>query len=225
MKPPVATSEDIKKALGLRPSGAPGNGDEPGNWRYPSSEGAIPPPPAKLYRVGMFTVILAVTMTFFVLCSAYVFLVAQPHVWKPITMPWLVWVSTALILLSSYALIRARRMLVSERTPVTRNWLTATLLLGIGFLVSQIGAWIQLSRGGLFETGNQQRSFFLILSVTHGVHVLGGLLGLIYLCVRALGNRPANHFPLSAAVKTIGQFWHFMAGIWLFVLTLLLVWK
>ena len=225
MKPPVTTSEAIQKAISLGPSGSPGDGNDPGRWRYPSSGGAVPPPPAKLYRIGMFIVILAVTMTFFVLCSAYVFLVAQPHFWKPIALPPLVWLSTGLIAVSSFALSRARRTLAFGRASASTRWLAAALFLGVGFLLSQIGAWVELSRSGLVEAGNQQRSFFLILSVTHGAHVVGGLAGLTCLWIRALRNRPAGRFPLSAAVKTIGLFWHFMAGVWLFVLTLLLVGK
>lgn len=173
----------------------------------------------------MIGVIVAVAMTFFGLCGAYVFLVAQPHAWRSIAFPWLVWVSTALISISSYVLTRARREIERGRVPAGSSRLAGAVALGFGFLLCQAGAWYQLARTSLFEAGNQQRSFLVILSVTHGAHVLAGLAGLLYLWFRARRNSSAGKFPLPAAVKTIGLLWHFLTGIWLFVLLLLLVWK
>jgi cytochrome c oxidase subunit 3 len=173
----------------------------------------------------MYAILLAVSMTFAVLSSAYISLVAHPHFWKPITLPRLVWLSTALILAGSYCLYRAVRSLDRAQLAASRRWFSLALIAALAFLASQIGAWYELSRSGLIEAGNQQRSFFMILSATHGVHVLGGLVGLVYLRIRAQKGSSAARFPLPAAGRIISLFWHFMAGIWIFLLTLLLVWK
>jgi cytochrome c oxidase subunit 3 len=223
MNSPVSTVAPKDRVVGIKPATGPPNGNGHPGGSDANSGGVTPP--AGIYRVGMLSILLAVSMTFAVLCSAYIYLVAKPHYWKPISLPRLVWVSTALIVASSYFLIRGTRALEHDRLRVGRKWLSVTLGLGVGFLLSQLAVWIQLTRLGLIEAGNQQRSFFLILSITHAVHVLGGLSGLIYLRIRAHRDRPAGKFSLPAAARVIGLFWHFMVVVWIFLLTLLLVWN
>jgi cytochrome c oxidase subunit 3 len=225
MNPPVTTIETKPTNLPVRSSASKGNGGNPFGGGGGDGPG-VPGPVQRsgMYRIGMLSVLVAVSMTFAVLSSAYVYLAAQPHSWKAITPPRLVWVSTALIVFSSFSFHHVVRLLRSDMLSDGRRWLSVTLILGIGFLISQVVVWVELSRRGLFEAGNQQRSFFLILSITHGVHVVGGLIGLTYLRIRAGRGPHGGNVPLLSAARVIGLYWHFMTGVWLFVLTLLLVW-
>ena len=65
-----------------------------------------------------------------------------------------------------------------------RRWLLVTVVLGLGFLGSQLIAWQQLVRQGIYVSSNPHSSFFYLLTATHGVHLLGGLVALVYLSLR-----------------------------------------
>jgi cytochrome c oxidase subunit 3 len=102
----------------------------------------------------------------------------------------------------------------------TRNWITATLILGLLFLVGQVVAWRQLGAQGLFLATNPSSAFFYILTALHGIHLLGGLGGLLY-TRRRLRRGPA--LDAGPVLGAAALYWHFMAVLWLYVLLLLVV--
>src|SRR5512144_2819706 len=63
-------------------------------------------PPPEGYRVGVWWVLVSVTMLFAALTSAYIFNQAQR---QPIFMPQVLWLSTTIILASSATIVVARR--------------------------------------------------------------------------------------------------------------------
>jgi cytochrome c oxidase subunit 3 len=63
---------------------------------------------------------------------------------------------------------------------------------------------------------NPSSSFFYLLTVTHALHVLGGLGGLIYV-MRELSKLALRRSQLDAAAR----YWHFMGILWLYLLLLL----
>ena len=58
--------------------------------------------PAARYRIGAWVLIASVVMLFTALSSAYIVRSASSDDWHPIAMPRVLWLSTALILISSY---------------------------------------------------------------------------------------------------------------------------
>ncbi|MEO6390313.1 MAG: hypothetical protein ABIP75_00595 [Pyrinomonadaceae bacterium] len=225
MNVPVITTDSRKRETGRLAGGSPSGGQGPFDDGRSGGGSSARQGLANMLRIGMYAVMLAVTMTFTALSSAYVYLVAKPHFWKPISMPPLVWVSTVLILLSSASLVHVIRSIQRAELKSARTWLNFAWFFGLGFLASQAGAWFELSRQGLLEAGNQQRSFFLILSAAHAAHLLAGLAALLYLRSRVRHDAISARISLLATARPISLFWHFLAGIWLFLLALLLLWK
>jgi cytochrome c oxidase subunit 3 len=96
--------------------------------------------------------------------------------------------------------------------------------LGAMFLTSQLIAWQQLATRGVFVATNPSSSFFYVLTAAHGVHLLGGLLTLGYVTLRVW--RPSSYWPTrAAAVEAASLYWHFMDGLWVYLLVLLMVWR
>jgi cytochrome c oxidase subunit 3 len=93
-----------------------------------------------------------------------------------------------------------------------------TLTLGVLFVAGQYVAWSQLRAEGLYLATNPSSSFFYVLTVTHALHVLGGLGGLVYV-IRKLGKASLRRSTLDAAAR----YWHFMDLLWLYLLLLLWV--
>jgi len=133
-----------------------------------------------------------------------------------------VWANTAVLLLSSLLLELARRSLkTGRRTAFNRYWTAATVL-GALFLLGQAAAWRELYAAGIFVATNPSSSFFYLLTAAHGLHILGGLTALVYVDVQALRLRlgPGKR----TAVDVSAMFWHFVDGLWLFLMALFLVW-
>ena len=102
-----------------------------------------------------------------------------------------------------------------------RQWLTLTGILGIVFLAGQIEVWRMLSAAGLYLASNLHGSFFYVLSGMHAVHILGGLIALS-LVVRKAWSGKLNSQAFEP-VRLCALYWHFMGGVWLLLLLLLVL--
>jgi cytochrome c oxidase subunit III len=69
---------------------------------------------------------------------------------------------------------------------------------------------------GLYLATNPSSSFFYVLTVTHALHVVGGLGGLIYV-IRKLNKAELRRNQLDAAAR----YWHFMDFLWVYLILLL----
>src|SRR5258706_10240936 len=133
---------------GLRSRG--GNGfpknDGGGNgWRGGSSRFS-----PDRYRIGVWVAIGSILMLFVALTSAYIVRSASSNDWLPITMPRVLWLSTALILISSLTMEISRRSLKDQRDARYGSWLMITVALGLAFLATQLFACLQLVRQGVY---------------------------------------------------------------------------
>ncbi|MCM3906286.1 MAG: cytochrome c oxidase subunit 3 [Pyrinomonadaceae bacterium] len=179
------------------------------------------------YRMGMWVALAAILMMFTALTSAYIVRAASSNDWRPIAMPRILLLSTAFIIISSATIEIARRKLKSAQKDSYRRWLLLTIALGFGFLGSQLLAWRQLVGQGIYVASNPHSSFFYLLTATHGLHLLGGLLAVAYLLVRTRklqGNDQAQTGP-QAAAGAVTLYWHFMDGLWIYLFLLLFFWR
>jgi cytochrome c oxidase subunit 3 len=211
---------------GSRGGPQPPNGDDGDNAR--AARDATP----QQYRIGMWLALAAILMMFAALTSAYVFRSTRAQQeWQTFAVPQMLWASTLLILASSATFELARRAVHRGQDEVYRNWLLVSLLLGFGFLVSQLLAWRELVGQGIYLATNPHSSFFYLLTGLHALHLLGGILGLSYLAIRARRETVNASRAASAAAKrragveSIGLYWHFMDGLWVYLFALLFLWR
>ncbi len=179
------------------------------------------------YRIGVWTAIGSILMLFVALTSAYIVRSASSNDWKPIAMPRVLWLSTALILISSITIEISRRSLKRDNNRAYSRWLINTVMLGTGFVVSQLFAWRQLARQGVYMASNPYNSFFYLFTAAHGLHLLGGISALMYLLLRTTKKRAT----IKGELKRIGAadaatiYWHFMDALWVGLFVLLMFWK
>jgi cytochrome c oxidase subunit 3 len=216
-----------KPARKTSPGGGPkipgpnGNGRKHhGDYRDPESQG-------NRYRIGMWVGLASVAMMFTSLSSAYIVRSASSNDWTPLPMPRVLLVSTALILASSATLEAARRKLKAGLSALYKRWLLITVILGLAFLVAQLVAWRQLVRQGIYLASNPHSSFFYLMTGAHGVHLIGGLLGLLFLSLR--WRRQATDQTVivkrRAATDAVTVYWHFMDALWIYLFLLLFLWR
>lgn len=183
--------------------------------------------PGSSFRTGAWVVIAGIVMLFTALISAYIVRSASSNDWQPIAMPKVLWLSTALIVISSVTMEISRRSLKRQSDAGYGRWLIITVALGLAFLATQLLAWRQLVRQGVYMASNPYNSFFYLFTAAHGLHLLGGILALAYLLVRTRRKRDTvvGELRRVGAADAATIYWHFMDGLWLVLFLLLFFWK
>src|SRR5713226_4417869 len=185
----VTNTEGVATAIGVGPRSRGGNGfPKNGGGRDGKDGEPLRFTPAR-YRIGVWMAIASIVMLFTALTSAYIVRSASGNDWRPIAMPRVLWLSTTIILVSSVTMEISRRSLKSLNDAGYGRWLIVTVVLGLGFLGSQLMAWRQLARQGVYIASNPHSSFFYLFTAAHGVHLLGGILALTYLLMRTRKKR------------------------------------
>ena len=172
--------------------------------------------------------LLVVLMTFGGLIAAYIVIATNGVAeWQPFDLPIQVWISTAIIVVSSFTYHFGKTAVALNDQPRSKHWLSITTVLGAAFISSQILAWVTLNARGLYVQSNPFAGFFYILTAVHAVHVLGGITALGSVLLRSWypTSNPANIAKREALAQVVGWYWHFMGGLWIVLFILLGFWK
>jgi cytochrome c oxidase subunit 3 len=177
-----------------------------------------PPPSSTAIWVFLF----AVTMMFAAFSSALIVRKGSSMDWQSFTLPWILYVNTFVLLLSSVTLEVARKRVgefmgglkLGAESPA--RWLYVTLFLGFLFVAGQYVAWRQLRAQGWYLATNPSSSFFYLLTAVHALHVLGGLSALLIMITKL------NKLTLRRnTVIATSRYWHFMGVLWVYLIALL----
>jgi cytochrome c oxidase subunit III len=237
----TATVEDPRISLGddgILPPVRGGGGDDgprPGMPDYATR--------LRRARLGLLVALTPVLMLFVSFTSAYVVRQGLPTLdprtnalvrdWIPVTLPRLLLINTGVLILSSVSMELARRQIkrqvaprlaatdpgVSASDQMKIPWLSMTLLLGLAFLLGQWMAWRQLAANGFYVATTPSSSFVYLLTGTHAIHLMGGVLALFVAGIASLLRRSVA--TRSIVVDVSAWYWHFMAGLWIYILCLL----
>jgi cytochrome c oxidase subunit III len=193
------------------PAGFGGDGDD----GRPGEPSGIP---QRTYVTGITIAMGAILMFFMALVSAFIVRKGLGGDWIPFAMPRILWLDTAILLASSATLIQARRLVKRGDKPGFRHWWAVTTVLGLLFLTGQLIAWRQMVAAGFYLASNASNSFFYVLTAAHGLHLLGGIAGLLF-----VGWGRLRRLTLSTGTEIVGYYWHFLDGLWVFLFLLLLL--
>jgi cytochrome c oxidase subunit 3 len=184
-------------------------------------------PQGNRYRIGMLVSLASIAMLFTSLSSAYIVRSGAMNDWFSIPVPRVMFGSTALLLLASVSIEIARRKLKQDLATSYSRYLSLTVVLGLGFLASQLIAWRQLTRQGIYISSHPHSSFFYLLTGAHGVHVAGGLLALAFLWSRSRRHSDEAAFigRRQGIADAVSIYWHFMFGLWIYLFLLLFLWR
>jgi cytochrome c oxidase subunit III len=183
--------------------------------------------PRKGSESGIWIALFAITMSFAAFTSA-LFIRQASADWTHLAVPPILFVSTAILLVSSFTMEMSRRGFdgksTSQMSQVNERGrglilLSITLFLGLAFVSGQYLAWRQLAAQGLFLATNPNSSFFYLLTGVHALHVLGGVAALAYL----LAQNAARGSVRRNLVNGVVIYWHFMAALWLYLLVVICV--
>lgn len=217
VKPPVlddaAIVEELLADIGRLPPALPpedGDGGER-HWGEPERT-----PFVSNSVLGLLGFLAAETMFFAGLIAGFLVLRHAALVWPPPFQPRLpievTGINTAVLLLSGFTMMRARRAIRGGSQDGLARGLGQTALLGVIFLAVQGYEWTRLVSFGLTVSSGAYGATFYTLIGTHAAHVLGALIWLSVVLIRAGRGR----FTARAHVPVVvcGMYWYFVVFLW-----------
>jgi cytochrome c oxidase subunit 3 len=180
-----------------------------------------------LYVITVIVLLVIVTATFGSLIFAFLWRSYNGYLWGHLQVPSLLWVTTAVLLASSFLLERARiSMRAYEQASFYRlvQWTTA---FGVLFLIGQGAAWLQVMHSNVVLEKDKHSWFIFLFSGLHAIHILAGLGGLAYLLYRAREpvSGPRYQMTTRAFANALAIFWHYLGFVWVVLFVLLLTWR
>jgi cytochrome c oxidase subunit 3 len=148
--------------------------------------------------------------------------------WDPVVAPSFLWLSTAVMLTSSWTLENARRSFRRFRVDSYARWLLVTFSLGLAFIISQLLALRQLLGQGIYLRHNPHSSLFYVVTGAHALHLSGGMIALFYLLIRGSVAMQDVRIELSrqqTLMRVSTLYWHFLDALWILLFALLMVWN
>jgi len=206
----------------------------------------IPNPSERLrrYRLGLSLGVASISMVFLAFSTLFLARRTAGHFdpisgkflsdWIPIILPSkILLVNTGILLLSCLTIEIARRAAAMETIllPATTlpgikripersiAWVRLTGVLGILFLGSQFYAWSMMRAAGNFLDSGPASSFVFLVTGAHAIHLVGGVLVLLYAGFNPRQRRSFESRRIT--VDVTAWYWHFMGLLWLYLLALI----
>lgn len=175
---------------------------------------------SKTAKPLLWVALAGMTMIFASLTSAYIVRQADAD-WLAFELPSVYYISTAMILLSSITLFFADYAAKKDNQVGVKIGLLATFVLSLAFVASQFEAWGQMMDQGLHFSGSGISSSFLyVLTLVHLLHVFGGNITLLVSTINGYRGKYTSKDKLG--IELASWYWHYLTGIWLFLLIFLL---
>ncbi len=160
---------------------------------------------------------ISVVMFFAGLTSAYVISMKRDD-WVDFDLPEAFYISTFLIVASSFTLFLSQRFLKQDKRQLSLFLLVLTFFLGFGFVWEQYIGFNQLKSIGLFFTGPESTvstSFIIGITFIHVLHLLVGVLVLLVVIYNHFKYKYKSDDMLGFELGAI--FWHFVDILWIYL--------
>lgn len=154
---------------------------------------------AVVKKTGLSVLMAVIGVMFTLFLFAYMMRM-QYQDWRTPPLPWQLWLSTAMLTLSSAALALA------QRPAWRRAGLLTAAALAVAFVAAQLWVWQQLLAQQYLASANPGNGFFYLLTGMHALHVLGGLLALGWVVTQKEN---------AVALQLCARYWHLLLALWL----------
>jgi cytochrome c oxidase subunit III len=172
------------------------------------------------HKFTMWVAMGSIIMMFAGLTSAFIVKSNQVN-WKTIALPRVFWYSTAVIILSSVTLQAALRSFKQREMSTYRTLMGVTLLLGVTFIALQWAGFNALWANNVTFKGAGAGQFLYVIFGLHGLHVIGGIVALIIMFIKAFVGRTKMFS--SVPVEIMATYWHFVDALWIYLIVFFLI--
>lgn len=190
-----------------------------GRWNFPAGDddAARPHTGDGLGSFGMLVFLVSLGMFFAASMVLYLIMRLRAEQWPPPGTPQLpgtLWLSTTCLVGVSLTMHRALTGVARGDRARFQAWWAAAVVLSLAFLFLQFEAWCELyTRGLQISVPNAFGWLFFALTGVHALHVLGGLVPLVWVTVNGL--RGVYSRARHGGVRYCTLYWHFLDGVWL----------
>ncbi|MEM1138216.1 MAG: cytochrome c oxidase subunit 3, partial [Bacteroidota bacterium] len=165
-------------------------------------------------KFALWLFMVSVVMIFASLTSAYIVRQAEGN-WYIFDLPAVFFISSVIILASSATMQWAVMAAKKDNFASLKIAMTITALLGISFLVLQFYGWRDLVDINVYFVGNPSGSFVYVLTGLHGLHLVSGVIFIIWVFVLVLKFKIHSKNLLS--LDLCATYWHFLDGLWIYL--------
>lgn len=166
--------------------------------------------------------LVTIIMLFASQTSAYLVRRAEGN-WLEFEMPRIFWYSTAVLLLSSMTMHWAYFTAKKDRFKELKVAISITFVLGVAFLVMQFEGWKKLVEMNVYFVGNPSGSFFYVFTGLHGLHLISGIIVLLFAFIAAM--KMNVHSKNLRRIQICVTYWHFLDILWIYLFVFLLTFK
>jgi cytochrome c oxidase subunit 3 len=181
------------------------------------------------HKFAMYVAMGSIAMMFAGLTSAYVVKQSAGQ-WRTFHLPFVFWISTAVIILSSVTIILGLRAFRNREMVLYKRLITATMILGLAFGALQFVGFYQLysqPQQVIFNgeaqdralpvtiPGNPSESFLFVIAGLHLLHILGGIVALAIVFFKAFRKRVKVYN--STGLEIVASYWHFVDVLWIYL--------
>ncbi len=178
----------------------------------------------------MFLLLAGISSLFLGFSGAYLYNRIQQGI-PPVKLPTLFYFNTLILIGSSLMLKWAKKSYKEDNTKNYKVALIITLLLTVGFLISQIFAWRQLQSGDIFINYNNMASYMYLISGLHFFHVVAGIPFLVFFVMNAIRKMKSpvsvliyfSDFNRKRRLNLFNIYWHFLDGLWIYLVVFFLL--
>ena len=126
------------------------------------------------------------------------------------------WATLNTVFLISSSLTMALAIFHVERSnkAMFQLFLGLTILCAFGFLCVKYIEYAHKFEMGHFPKTNIFWAFYFLMTGFHGIHVLGGLIPMLWMFARSF---TAKGYTRAHRVEVLGLYWHFVDLVWIFL--------
>ncbi len=169
------------------------------------------------HKFTLWVAMASILMMFAGFTSAYIVKRSDTN-WLEFKLPPVFWYSTVVILLSSLTVQLAVVSFKNRNMARYRSLITITAVLGFLFIALQFVGFNYLISHGVKLIGansNPSASFLGVITGVHILHVVGGIVVLTIMFVRAYSRRVKSYN--AVPIEIASTYWHFVDAIWIYL--------
>ncbi|BDD05087.1 cytochrome c oxidase subunit 3 [Aureibacter tunicatorum] len=166
------------------------------------------------HKFSLWIFMVNVIMLFAAFTSAYIVKQGEGN-WFEFELPYTFIVSTVIVLLSSGSLHWAYRSAKKDNLSGLYIGMSITVILGLAFLASQYWSWVLFVENNVHFVGPPSGSFVYVLMGVHGVHLISGVLVLLYM-YRKVAKKLVSSTNMNSMDMAV-TYWHFLGLLWVYL--------
>lgn len=164
--------------------------------------------------------LVSIMMTFAGLTSAYVVSKSSRPDWlHHFTIPTYFYISTAILLISSFLFWLAKRNIQRDLPSLATKLLWSVFLLGIVFIIFQFLGFSEFIQQGYYFTGSESNitvSYVYVIAFLHILHVGAGLIMMLFILYKQ--HKQKYNSKNMLGIDLGFTFWNFLDLLWLYII-------